>query len=667
MKLAPRFQSRQYAETEADLQHDRAERMTKVIERFASTLCQREVRTQLVPQGIAPAWSTSNTISFVEPDLADLSTAEGLLAVKGLSLHEVSHILFTPRSGSDIVRWVVEHKLGSAFNMLEDQRIETLMVGRFGNPVVPWLTAVVAQHLLSSPQQLSLAFALLHGRRYLPIELRQFVRDSYIKQEDVKELSSLISTYRTFLYPQDDIEARSVIARYAELMKDALQEAGQDENSTGGCGGKRPDAHDSTEDSRPIGRKAQDKAKDKAESRDEEQEQEKEETFDFGDPDHDDENEDEQTDGGRPGSESFDEEGDDEDGEDFGGDDGEDEGEEFDGTDSGEQSEGGQSSSKPSEEGNPTDSTDGDLEDFDGSPDGASEDGGKSLSDLLNDILDDVKTELADDLDKDLTKLRGETELETNRSATPDIAHGTTGTVDSATARASKAFGLELERLQAQFDPAWERETTSGRINVGRYMRGCDLDEAFDRWTTGREDAVDIEAVILLDSSGSMEGEREQRASNAMWGLKRALDKVGASCTVVTFNSSGDDKVLYKADERATSTVKRVKPEGGTNPIGALKYATKVFAESGRALKILFTITDGAWATGYQETVSADELVKKLRRAGVLTALAHIGGYANEAVNAHESEIVASVDNSNELFLLGRQLVKVATQRHLSN
>jgi Mg-chelatase subunit ChlD len=596
---------------------------------------------------VAPAWSTSNTISFVEPDLGDLTTAEGLLAVKGLSLHEVSHILFTPRSGSDIVRWVMEHKLGSAFNMLEDQRIETLMVGRFGTPVVSWLTAVVAQHLLSSPRQLSTAFALLHGRKYLPIELRQIVRDSYIKQEDVEELSELISAYRTFLYPQDDVIARSVIARYSELMKGALKEAGQSESDTGGCGGKRADAHESTEDSRPLSKKAQNKAREKADAREEEEEEGKgqEEEFNFGDPDGD---------AGDAGD--AEEEEPEEEPEGSGSDAGDvDDATEGDGDKEGESS------------GNTPDNAEGSPENSEGTSEGSSEYGGKTFSDLLNDILDDVKTELANDLDKDLANLRGDTGLEANQSATPATAHGTTGTIDLATARASKAFGLELERLQAQFDPAWERETSTGRINVGRYMRGCDLDEAFDRWTTGREDAVDIEAVILLDSSTSMQGERERRASNAMWGLKRALDRVGASCTVVTFESSGSEKVLYKADERATTTVKRVEPDGGTNPIGALKYATNVFAQSGRAMKMLFTITDGAWQAGYQEPISANELTKKLRRAGVLTALAHIGGSLTNMADAHEHEIVASVDNSNELFLLGRQLVKVATQRHLSN
>jgi pimeloyl-ACP methyl ester carboxylesterase len=109
--------------------------------------------------------------------------------------------------------------------------------------------------------------------------------------------------------------------------------------------------------------------------------------------------------------------------------------------------------------------------------------------------------------------------------------------VSAVAMRASKSFGIELERLRADFDPAWERRTSSGRINAQRYMTGADLDEVFDRWDEGRDDAVDIEAVILLDVSGSMHSDATN-AYESMWALKRALDKVGAGTTVVTFASA---------------------------------------------------------------------------------------------------------------------------------
>lgn len=633
--------TKQYGKrTSDDVQHDRAVRMTQVVQKFASTLCQRQVRTRLVPEGVAPAWSTSNTITFAEEDLADLGTVEGVLSSKGLSLHEVCHILFTPRSGTDIVRWVVDNGKGRAFNALEDQRIETLMVGRFGDPVVPWLTAVVAQHLVSKPEQLQTAFPLIRGRKYLPLELRQACRDLYAHQEDVAELSSIIDEYRLLLYPQDTQRGIELITRYAQLIKGIEPE--------GGCSSKSPDSYDSNADSRPISKRAQESARSKAEARDEEDD---EDNFDFGDPADSpaDETDNEQSGAGDEADTNA-----------------EDESQNSSGNGDSD-SDGAPAPSTGSDTGSGSDSaSDSSPSASDAQPgDGAGNADADKLADLLNDILDEQVEKLAEDLSKDIAKYNGEQELVGGNSSTPRIADFISGTVDETVVRASKSFGTELERLRAQFDPGWEREVSSGRINASRYLRGCELDEAFDRWSVGRDDAVDIEAVIVLDASGSMGGEREQRASNAMWGLKRALDRVGANCTVVTFQGyAGGERLLYKADEPASTTVKRVQTGGGTEPIGALKYATRVLAESSRAIKVLFNVTDGEWSSSDE----SDKLIRTMRQAGVLTAMAYIAEWevGADKVPAHECEVVSHIANSSDLFVLGRQLVKLATARNLA-
>lgn len=629
------------------IQHDRAIRLASIVQKYASTLCQREVRTRLVETGIAPAWSTSNTITFAESDLADLGTVDGVLSGKGLALHEVSHILFTPRSGTDIVRWVVSNNFMHAFNALEDQRIETLMVGRFGAPIVPWLTAVIAQHLVATPQHLQTAFPLIRGRKYLPVELRRACRDLYSDQANVAELSAIIDEYRVLLFPEDTERAKELITRYAELVKHT------GEHGDFGCESRHPDQYDSSE-SRPVSKKYQQSAKQRAELRNEQDEADTD-PFDFGDPANNFPEEDEpqadETDGDADG----------------------DEGDESDA--SGSDSSSDEQSNGAGDE--PSDDPIGDILKGIADKDKADQQSKQSasgqqagqgapeaLNDLLNDLLEDVKQTLSEEVNRDLAKVRNDTELLGNNSATPRPAETISGTVTPDVAQASRAFGIELERLRAQFDPGWEREVSSGRISTSRYLRGAKLSESFDRWSIGREDAVDIEAVILLDASGSMSGDREQRASNAMWGLKRALDKVGANCTVVSFSWSGSERVLYKAEETASSTVKRVQTGGGTDPEGALKYATRVLSESDRAVKVLFSITDGEWSN----EEACDEQVRNLRRAGVLTALAHISGWETDpaSINAHQSEIVSSVTNASDLFLLGRSLVRVATKRNLA-
>jgi Mg-chelatase subunit ChlD len=203
-------------------------------------------------------------------------------------------------------------------------------------------------------------------------------------------------------------------------------------------------------------------------------------------------------------------------------------------------------------------------------------------------------------------------------------------------------------------------ETPDGKINASRFMRGADLDVVFDRFTEGREDATEICAVILLDRSGSMEGARANNAYKSMWAIKKALDAINAECTVITYNT--DARVLYSADERASATVKDAGTDGGTDPLKASKYATRVLAESDKAIKIYFNITDGEWS----DASTNDEEIKHLRDAGVLTALAFVNEQPVESINAHGCEITSHITNTADLFTLGRKIVKVAIDRNLS-
>jgi len=660
--VAPSFTIRQ---SEVDRNAERKTRMAQVVEQFATRLTLRPIRCRVAESGVAPAWSTSNTISFNGQNIGDLLDPRVVTATRGLALHEVCHILFTPRTGSDIMQWVIESKLGRAFNALEDQRIETLMVGRFGSSVVDWFTYMVAEHLLDSPQAMAYSFPLIRGRKYLPAELRRAVRDLYVNQQDVAELEAIIDEYRLLLFPADTERAKELIARYNQLVK----QAGQDEAGNGNGWDKTHDPHakreasehESTTKSKPLSDKEQKRAKANAEAREEQDETEAEsatntpdqpaeepaeDEFNFGDGDSDweDEDEDEPTDsdGGQPSDSDSDSSDSDADTE----------------TDSDTDA---PADAQPADGDAPADAQPTDQP-SESTSDTAGTSGDAQLTDLLENISDSVLERLADQLADDIRKFNGEAELEGERVGAPALAQHQTASVSPTAMRASKSFGVELERLRADFDPAWERRTSSGRINAQRYMTGADLDEVFDRWDEGRDDAVDIEAVILLDTSGSM-GSQATSAYESMWALKRALDKVGAGCTVVTFSYGA--KLLYGNTELASNTMRFAGTGGGTSPLQALKYSTRVLADSSRAVKVLFTITDGEWS----DAEECDKLVKRLREGGVLTALAYIGGaWDGESASDkhHNSEVFSHIRSSADLFSLGRSLVKVATQRNLT-
>jgi hypothetical protein len=657
----------QFGLNQEAIQHDSAIRMTQVVQQFATMFVGRKVGVRLSNNTVAPAWSTSNTIEFSEPQLPDLQTADGVLSVRGLTFHELSHILFTPRAQSDIAIWVRDNSYGSAFNALEDQRIETLITARYG-ALKLWLTGTIAQHLFHSPQAISQAFPLVRGRKYLPVELRKLARDRYANPQDIDELASIIDEYRLLLFPQDTERAKPLIARYAELVRN-LPEQGAGMPDPYGHSSRPDSEHHSSIKDKPLSKSEQERTRERAKAQDEQVEDEDE--FNWGNPDQQDEDRNKPSDTDEQDTDS----------------DGQPSDSESDSTDSDESA--SDSDSDSDSESDSTDSSDSDS-DIDGEPtdnvsdsygDGQSDNdhesdstetsSGSDLSkanaevrELMEDVLDSLKQSLGSAIADEVAKYGGDVVLQGIPAKTPRPAYNYPEVVSGGGVQASVAFKQELLKLKQEHDPSWDRKVRKGRLNPLRYAQGHDIDELFDKFEHGRDDAVDIEAVILLDTSGSMSGDNIRRANESLWGLKSALDAVNASCTAVTFSS--DARLLYSADERVSSIMRFAPAQGGTDPLEALQYANHVLATSDRKVKVLFVITDGAWNGDVER---AERIIKNLRDGGVVTALSYLG-YVGESlanVDRHECEAVAHVTNASDLLEVGRSVVKLAIARNLVN
>ena len=92
-----------------DRQAERVTRMAQVLQSFSSGFTLRPVHLNVVKDSGVPAWSSSDRIWIDETMLDDLTTAKGVASIKGLTLHEIAHILLTPRAGSDLGSWVQEN------------------------------------------------------------------------------------------------------------------------------------------------------------------------------------------------------------------------------------------------------------------------------------------------------------------------------------------------------------------------------------------------------------------------------------------------------------------------------------------------------------------------------------------------------------------------------
>lgn len=649
---------------EIDKDSERLMRLTSVIGKFATTLTGRPIAVHIADNNVGDAtynteaWSDAENIWFNKNMIKDLSDPEVVAAIKGLALHEVSHIMLTPRSGSNLVKWAKQNDYMRAFNALEDQRIETFMAAKFSS-VGAWLTSAVAKYLLANPTTHSTAYVMTHGRRYLPADLRNMIQGAYSIQDDTAELADIIDNY-TVLNLSDSAHipvAMQLIERYHNLVSKLGQEKQQQEMeqhgySRSGSGWKtvqdinghqhRPEnLLKSSEKSKPMNKAGQDKIVDKVlkqrqqenqngSGTDEGEEYEKPEAPDGCGP--------EGGSGDKP--------------------DGDGEGE-------GQSGAGGADGDTPVER-----------------PRGAGTGGEATMDELtnllqrtLNKSIQSIRQDVADTI----KQLNGEVVLTGKSIPVPSRKHFRNEPVAPAVINASRSFTKELELIKADYDPGWNRKVEAGKLNVERYMMGkTDLDECFDEWDMGREDAIDIECVVVLDISGSM-GWTINEAYDSMWAIKRGMDKVGASTTVVTFGSQAE--ILYNANELASHTKRYGGTGGGTEPEHAIKYARNIFADSNRAVKIMIVITDGMWWNA-KET---EDTIRILRSSGVVTALAYIDDrqhnvdqhpeneYVKEAltkpltIDGHGCEVIHTVNTAADLFELSRKMVKVGIIRNLSS
>lgn len=606
------------AETEAQR---RVERFAQVFTRVNSVLTLRPVKVRTEHSyRTAPAWSTADTVTFNSRLIGDLREPKDIAMIRGLDLHEVAHILYTPRTGSDIWQWVQECGMFQTFNLLEDQRIETLLVGRYPS-IVPWLTATIAKFLIET-EHFDQSYPLLRGRRYLPVEVRRAARKAYVDQDRVEKIAKVIDEYRMLIFPRDTDRAKDLIIEMDELLthhaEDGSVKVEPDRPNPHGHG-DRPQEGLPSSGSRPATEREQEADRKKAEQLD-------------GDPTEDDDlGEDAQ---GADGDES-DDAGDSEGG--LGMDD----------TDSGSQG-----STDPS-----TGSTEGLGAGESGAPNPKA-----ALDALLNDLIEDVLESNADMIEDIARQIAGLPSLSSNSSTAPEPMQCSQVAPLPMTLDAARSFGRELERIRTSHDPSWLRRVDSGRLDSYRASRGDDLDTVYDRFQRGREDATDIECVVILDISGSMGGSKGDSAYQAMYAVKRALDKVEASTTVLTFGSYS--KTLYDSRDKADLMVRHGGIGGGTQPLHAVKYATKILAETTKAVRIFIAITDGDW----YDADASDEAIRKMRTAGVLTSLAYIPDFGTGMPkNRHNCETVTVIKNVPDIVGVAREIVRLGIARQLLN
>lgn len=579
-----------YDEEEIDLGKLRTVKLQSALRKFAVVVAGRSLDLNIVtnphmqPWGKPPAWSDASTINlFHDIENQNIMDVESIIRLKGLTIHELGHVLFTPRDRTELIKYVMAEGMFSAFNILEDNRIDNLMVARLSG-VAPWLLHTVFAEFLATPEGHEYLLPLLHGRKYVPQKIRDLAASVYHQQEHVADIQRIIDKYITLNMARKEHQATALeLVRQLHVLidpsKDMSQHPKGDTCSPAKNGG-----------SDMAGVREQDDALQRSAKQQAQQQQAQEQSDD----------------------------------------------------DSAGNSSGDTRSDK------------------------------QQLDEQVQQAQQNVSKDIYDDIKSMVQGMRsggghsGSGAADTKVKPAKDTFFKD---VKSEMQITSRDFGRVLTELKALYDPAWVGRQSSGRLNARDFLMGAGLDESFDMWDDGRADVTDIECAIMLDISGSMYSVLDQ-AYDSMWAIKRALDSVNASTTVITF---GDySRVLYDANSRATIRRKHSwDGAGSTNPLHGIKYARDLLASSQRAIKLFIIITDGWWG----EKEPCDATIADMRMSGVLTGQVYIAdNYTMERANSdtdvridsHSCEVVKVVTDPADITDFARQLV-YRQQRQLLN
>ena len=599
---------------------ERTEAMARVFMKADRVLSGSKVDIELKDErgNTAPSWTDGRTITFNKSRIGSITSVEDIIRLSGLNYHELAHVLYTPRWNTDIVKAVRSEGNFEAFNLLEDQRIETFLTSVYPS-TIPYLVSTFMHFCADKPESWERNFVLVHGRRYIPAQVRREFRDRFVRQDLISQFETIIDEYRKLVYPASSARGQVLIREFALLLS---QIGGSPSDPHGHVGGCRPDI----DSGRAVPQKDQTDASDASDDLDEELEEDEKE-------------DDTSSTDGTDGSDGTDGPDDSDEG-DSGSGSAEGDSESGDGDSSGESSSSsGKSSGKPSAGG----------EGSGGSGIGSSD---GDFKELLEEIAKSVEESSAvqDDV---RSKQRSIVNNDGDVSASATGARHREELASPNDISVSRRFSTILEQLRVDSDPGWERRTASGRINVQRVISGAPSDEIWDRWQDGNNDSSDIECVIAIDVSGSMTYQIDG-ASRAMWVIKRSLESLNANVTVISFGS--DTHLVYDKSERANKTkYKRLAANGGTEPRNAVRQSVRILEASKRANKIFIAITDGQWSAEGRGPNTSEGMIEALGKRGVTTALAFIGPDAY--MESHKCQVAVAVNDSVELIGFAKQIV----------
>lgn len=210
-----------------------------------------------------------------------------------------------------------------------------------------------------------------------------------------------------------------------------------------------------------------------------------------------------------------------------------------------------------------------------------------------------------------------------------------------------------LTDLRDESEPGWIRRTDAGRLNVRRMALGGRADEMFDRYDPGALDTTELDCMLLVDVSGSMQGDTRALAES-IWAIRHAADDIDASLSVVGFSSGDAQLIASPGDRPDDGRMWEPIAGGGTEPTAALVMALDVLTAATSRTRMAVILTDGEW----YNAPSAEAIISALNDSGIVTVLAHYGFDDGREINGHGCAHAARITDMGDLARMFRDVAR---------
>lgn len=628
----------------------RMEGFRQVYEKSARIISDTDVNVMIVmdPGGMNyPGWTDGKNIwingkMIVEEVPNDM--ASWVRHTKSINLHELCHVLYTPRKNSHWIKWLMEWPryghadvdyklmpyLKHAWNILEDQRVETMFVAKY-RPAGAYFESMVLQWLLNDDEKLDNAHILLHGRRYLPTKMQTMVREHYVAKhgnEKAERAQGIIDQYLHIVHPRDNQKAQKLVLEFTQLIVEMVENG---EQMPEAVAGQNDDILEGDQPKEAAQKEAQRGIEniEPREMNDDDTEEGEGHGAD-GELDEEDGEGDAEGDAGGAGAEDADAAGE--------------------GSDGGREQE---ASSEPER-------AEGELKEGKQAGAGADPEGFQKAKEQLQaqmeDLMEDERFQAdVERVGKAIQDVINEAQvLAEGEDMGADLVQ-----VAPSVLATQRKLEKHLRDIKVQLEEQHFRNQTHGQLDPGGFLTRQPWEVNFFRsYDPGALDEVEVEAVILVDQSTSM-ASKMGSVSSSLWAMKRALELIDARVTVLGFSSHcwllyGPNDMVHK------SRMKNFGVKGGTHPQQALTEAYKVLQASDRKVKLLLTLTDGEWF----KSDKSDQLVRAINEMGAVTQLQFMGGkhFSTAMIERyrHNHQSVVGVNDAGDLAKAAVEIVKKA-------